>query len=54
MRVLAGPAMVGCLRRETERLSKSLGIEVDCHEGEFLRLAPTALERHPSVVEALE
>lgn len=54
VRLLAGPAMVGCLRRETERLAHSLGIEIDCREGEFTRIGPAALERHPSVVEALE
>lgn len=54
VRLLAGPAMVGCLRREAERLTKSLGVDIDCREGEFTRIAPAALERHPSVVEALE
>ena len=54
VRLLAGPAMVGCLRREAERLAKGLGVEIDCREGEFTRLGPTELERHPAVVEALE
>jgi protein required for attachment to host cells len=54
VRLLAGPALVGCLRREAERLAKSLGVEIDCREGEFTRIGPTALERHPSVIEALE
>lgn len=54
VRMLAGPAMVGCLRREAERIARSLGVEIDCREGEFTRIGPTALERHPSVVEALE
>jgi protein required for attachment to host cells len=54
VRVLAGPAMVGRMRREVERLAKALGVEIDCREGEFTRIGTTALERHPTVVEALE
>jgi hypothetical protein len=54
VRLLAGPALVGCLRHEADRLAKSLGVEIDCREGEFTRLGPTSRARHPSGVEALE
>ena len=54
VRLLAGPAMVGCLRRETGRIAHGLGVEIEFREGEFMHLGPAALERHPSVVAALE